>query len=177
MLVSASMGTGDRGIALAAALVDRIPDLPFTENPADPAVPPQGPDPCVLITRQEAEAVLGPLLVAPYRSRKATALVYGSGPSCSYFSGKHRALVVTPMWRMGADMFRMLGGVATVVAGKLGGTAAPDTLEGNWDQLSTGTDGTLKVLKGDKMLRLQFKSSGASLDNAVALVRVALTRF
>jgi hypothetical protein len=71
----------------------------------------------------------------------------------------------------------MLGGVATVVAGKLGGTAAPDTLEGNWDQLSTGTDGTLNVLKVDKMLRLQFKASAASFDYAITLVRSALTRF
>ena len=177
VLVSASMGASDQGMALAGAMVDRIPDLPFTSDPADPAVPPHDPDPCALITRAEAEAVLGPLVVAPYRSKKNTALVYGSGQSCSYFTGKHRVLVVTPTWRLGADLFRMLGGVNTQVAGKLGGTAAPDTLEGNWDQLATGTDGTLHVLKGDKMLSLQFKASAASYENAITLVRSALARF
>jgi hypothetical protein len=177
VMVTASMGTGDKGMDLAAAMVDRIPDLPFTEDPADPAVPPQGVDPCALITRQEAEAVLGPLLVAPYRSRKNSALVYGSGPSCAYFTGKHRALVVTPMYRLGADMFRMMGGADRLVAAKLGGTAAPDTLEGAWDQLGLGSDGTLHVLKGDKMLSLQYKASAASYDKAITLVRSALTRF
>ena len=177
VMVFGSMGTADLGLALAAAMVDRIPDLPFAEDPADPAVPPQGVDPCALITRAEAEAVMGPLRVAPYRSRKNTALVYGSGPSCSYFTGKHRALVVTPMYRLGADMFRMMGGADRLVAGKLGGTAAPDTLEGGWDQLGVGSDGTLHVLKGDKMLSLQFKASAASYENAITLVRSALTRF
>jgi hypothetical protein len=176
-MVTASMGTGDKGMALAAAMVDRIPDLPFTADPADLTAPPHDPDPCALITRQEAEAVLGPLAVAPYRSRKNTALVYGSGPSCSYFTGKHRALVVTPMYRLGADMFRMMGGADRLVEAKLGGTAAPDTLEGAWDQLGLGSDGTLHVLKGDKMLSLQFKASAANFDKAVMLVRSALTRF
>ncbi len=175
VLVSASVGTGDLGMALAGAMVDRIPDLPFTEDPADPAVAPQGPDPCALITRQEAEAVLGPLAI--YRSRKATALVYGSGPSCTYFTGKHRALVVTPTWRLGREMFSMLGGARTLVASKLGGTDAPDTLEGSWDQLATTSAGALLVLKGDKMLTIQFKSSGANLDKTIALVRAAMPRF
>ena len=177
VMVFGSMGTADQGLALAAAMVDRIPDLPFTEDPADPAVAPQGVDPCALITRAEAEAVLGPLLAAPYRSRKNTALVYGSGPSCSYFTGKHRALVVTPMYRLGADMFRMMGGADRLVEATLGGTAAPDTLEGGWDQLGLGSDGTLHVLKGDKMLSLQYKASSASYDNAITLVRSALARF
>jgi hypothetical protein len=43
---------------LAGRVRDRIPDLPFVEPDAAPAVPP-GPDPCRLLTLDEAEAVLG----------------------------------------------------------------------------------------------------------------------
>ena len=171
-----SLGGGDQGMRLASAIVDGIPDLPFTNDPGDPAVAPHDPDPCKLITRTEAEAQLGPLVVAPYRSAKGTAIAYGNGQSCSYFSGKHRALVVTPKWTHGADMFRMLGGVAAKVAEKVGSAAAPDTLEGSWDQISIGSDGTMHVLKGDKLLSLQYKSSAANYDKAVALVRTAISR-
>lgn len=177
VLLVASMGTDEKAMALAAAIVDRIPDMPFTSDPADPAAPPHDPDPCALITRAEAEAVLGPLAVAPYRSGKGTALVYGSGPSCAYFTGKHRALVVTPKYRLGAEMFRMIGGASRLVDARVGGTAAPDTLEGNWDQLGLGSDGTLHVLKGDKMLSLQYKGSGAGYQKTIELVRSALRRF
>lgn len=177
VLMITSMGMTSQAMALAGAMVDRIPDLPFAIEPADAAIPPVGPDPCGLITRSEAEAVLGPLVVAPYRSRESTALVYGSGPSCSYFTGKHRAFVVTPRWRNGPGMFHMLGTVSTVVADKVGGTAAPNTLEGNWDQLATGQGDTIHVLKGEKMLSVQYKASAASYADAIQLVRVALARF
>lgn len=177
VLMITSLDVTRQGMALAGAIVDRIPDLPFAIDPADPAIRPEGPDPCGLITRAEAEAVLGPLVVAPYRSRKSSALVYGSGPSCAYFTGKHRAIVVTPRWRNGPNMFQMLGSVSAVVAGTLGDTAAPETIEGNWDQLATGQDGTLHVLKGEKMLSVRSKASAASYANAVQLARAALARF
>lgn len=170
-------GHADEGLALAGAMLDRIPDLPFTGDSADPFTPPRAPDPCALITRAEAEGVLGPLPVAPYASRKNTALVYGGGASCAYFGAKHHALVITPMLRHGAEFFRMMGGVNAAVAPKIGGAQAPDTLEGNWDALSIGADGALHALKGDKMLTVQYKTSTTDFDGAVKLVRAAMARF
>ena len=158
-------------------MLDHVPDLPFTGDPADPSTPPRDPDPCALITRAEAEAVLGPLPVAPYASSKNSALVYGSGVSCTYYSGKHRALVVTTMLRHGAEFYRMMGGVDATVAAHLGGSQAPDTLEGNWDAISIGTDGALHALKGDKMLTMQYKTSSAGFEGAVKLASAALARF
>jgi hypothetical protein len=163
-------------LALAAAMLDGIPDVPFTGDSTDPYTPPRVPDPCALLTRKEAEAVLGPLPVAPYASSKGTALVYGAGASCAYYSGKHHALVITPMLRHGAEFFKMMGGVDAQVAAKTGGSRAPDTLEGNWDALSVGSDGALHALKGDKMLTVQYKTSSTDFDGAVKLVRAALAR-
>ena len=170
-------GRAKEGLALAGAMLDRVPDLPFTGDPADPSTPPRDPDPCALLTRAEAETVLGALTVAPYASGKNSALVYGSGASCSYYSGKHRALVVTTMLRHGAEFFRMMGGVNAMVAAHTGGAQAPDTLEGNWDALSIGADGALHALKGDKMLSMQYKTSSADFEGAVKLASAALARF
>ncbi|MDQ2768500.1 MAG: hypothetical protein M3Y30_15265, partial [Gemmatimonadota bacterium] len=63
------------------------------------------------------------------------------------------------------------------VAAHVGGTQAPDTLEGNWDALSVGADGALHALKGDKMLSMQYKTSSTDFDGAVKLARAALARF
>lgn len=169
-------GREAEGLALAGAMLDRIPDLPFTLDPANPTTAPRNPDPCALLTRTEAESVLGALPVAPYESSKNSALVYGSGASCSYYSGKHRALVVTATLRHGADLFRMMGGVNAMIDAHVGGGQAPDTLEGNWDALSIGSDGVLHALKGDKMLSFQYKTSSADFEGAVKLARIALAR-
>ncbi|MGH7469095.1 MAG: hypothetical protein ACRENP_14155, partial [Longimicrobiales bacterium] len=64
-------GVADERVdSLAAAIIDRIPDLPFREGSV--AVRNSNPDPCALLTQTEAEAILGKLVVAPYRSREST---------------------------------------------------------------------------------------------------------
>jgi hypothetical protein len=171
-----AMAMSDRALTLASAIVDSIPDLPFADDPADASVPPTGIDPCALITRQEAEAAMGPLVTAPFRSRKSSALAYGSGASCTYYTGKHRALVITPTLRHGADLFRMLGGANTMVQSKVGGASAPDTLDGPWEQTATSANGSLNLLKGDKMLSMQYKTSNANYEAAIKLARAAIPR-
>lgn len=81
------------------------------------------------------------------------------------------------MPRHGAEFFKMMGGVDATIAAKTGGTQGPDTLEGNWDAIAIGSDGALHVLKGDKMLLVQYKTSSADFDGAVKLVRAAMARF
>jgi hypothetical protein len=169
-------GKADEGKALAGAILDGIPDLPFTNDPADPNAKSQDPDPCALITRAEAEAELGPLTMAPYRSRENSAIAHGNGASCSYYTGKHRALVVNPTFDGGAMQYKMMSGVGSMVSSVLGGAKAPDTLDGPWDQISTNATGSLTLLKGDKMIEMQFKSSTADYGHAVKLARAAATK-
>ncbi|MEP7065815.1 MAG: hypothetical protein ABI889_07265 [Gemmatimonadota bacterium] len=171
-----AFGKSDEGKALAGAILDGIPDLPFANDPADPNAASEEPDPCSLITRAEAEAVLGPLTTAPYRSRENSAIAHGNGSSCSYYTGKHRALVVNPSYDGGEMKYKMMAGVGNMVSGVLGGAKAPDTLDGPWDQISTGTTGALTFLKGDKLVEIQYKSSTADYDKAVKLARVAAGR-
>lgn len=171
-----AFGQDDQGKALAAAVLDSIPDLPFTNDPADPTAKSEDPDPCSLITRAEAEKELGPLTMAPFRARENSAIAHGNGSSCVYYTGKHRALVVTPTYRGGGMKYKMMAGVGNLVSGVMGGAKAPDTLDGPWDQISTGAMGALTMLKGDKMIEMQFKSSPADYAQAVNLARAAATR-
>jgi hypothetical protein len=169
-------GEGDKGMKMADAIMDKIADVPFAQDPKDLTVPASDPDPCSLITRQEAEAVLGPLTMAPYRSRESSALAHANGASCSYLTGKHRALVVTPTYSNGAMQYKMMAGVGNMVSSVLGGAKAPDTLEGKWDQISTSPTSSLVFLKGDKMVDMQFKSSSTDYDGAVKLAHSAAGR-
>jgi hypothetical protein len=181
----------DKARQLAAAARDRMADRPFA-NPVDPFLdslrkaggspvepPPQGPDPCALLTRAEAEAVLGPLAVPPYRSAGDSPLWDAHGESCSYFTGNgHRALTIRPTWSQGQMTFRMAAGVGAVAANATGvdGGMAADTLEGPWDDVMQDMHGMLRFLKGDRMLEVTWVSSNADRAGALRLAATAVGR-
>ena len=85
--------------ALAGAVRDRVPEGPFadpsSESPANPG-PHRESDPCALLTREEAETVLGPLVVPPYRSDETSPYHGPAGPTCVYQTARHRAFRLTP---------------------------------------------------------------------------------
>ena len=181
----------DKARQLAAAARDKMADRPFA-NPVDPMLdslrrmgglpdegPPQGPDPCALLTRAEAEAVLGPLVVPPYRSAGNSPLWDPHGESCSYFTGNgHRALTIMPVWSQGQMTFRMAAGMGSVAANATGldeGLAA-DTLEGPWDDVMQDMQGMLRFLKGDRLLEVTWVSSGADKAGALRLAATAVGR-
>jgi hypothetical protein len=180
-------------IALAERVRDRIPDLPFAFQPdpmleelrrmegGRPEPPPSGPDPCGLLTRAEAEAVLGELIVEPYRSSGNTPLADPSGGSCTYFTAHHRALILMPHWDSGKMFFGMakgLGGTVAAALPELGpNRESADTLDGPWDEAGgSGTTGDLYFLKGDRMLELTYLTSSTGADGAVRLARLAVER-
>jgi hypothetical protein len=174
--------------ALATAVLDRLPDRPFT-LPPDPdlaalaALRPDtrkaqstSPDPCTLLTRAEAEAVLGPLSVAPYRSAKDSALATPQGESCSYFTTRHRALVITPEYSGGKMLFEMVRGVSGIAGTALGKPEGAPGSTGPWEKVSGDTSGALNFLKGDRMLTVHYRLSGAEKDGALRLAAEAVTR-
>ncbi|HET7602968.1 MAG TPA: hypothetical protein VFK36_08125 [Gemmatimonadales bacterium] len=181
----------DRTRQLAAAARDKMADRPFA-NPVDPFLdslrkargrpanpPPQGPDPCALLTRAEAEAVLGPLTVPPYRSAGDSPLWDPSGQSCSYFTGNgHRALTIMPTWSQGQMTFKMATGVGGVVASASGVDAgmAADTLDGPWDDVMQDMHGILRFLKGDRMLDVMWVTSSTDRAGALRLAAAAVGR-
>lgn len=165
---------GERVDSLAAAIVDRIPDLPFGDRNA--AAHDSRADPCALLTRAEAEAVLGKLVVAPYRSRKSTPFANGNGTSCSFYTARHHVLVLTPTRHDGRVVFQAVSGMTQNINGQLALSAADDTLDGPWDQTALSMDGTLYLLKGDQMLEMRYRTSSTDLTGALRLAAAALAR-
>jgi len=180
---------GDRIRRLAARVRDQVADRPFAD-PGDPELAavmaeagdspeplPSTPDPCALLTRAEAEAVLGKLAVPPYRSTGSSPLWQAGGDGCSYFTGNHRVLSIKPTLANGRSLFRLAVATGRVAANATGvETAASDTLDGPWDDVMQGADGTLRVLKGDRMLEVVWQTSAVDQAGAVRLAAYAAQR-
>lgn len=164
---------------LAALARDRIPDLPFaSERGAAGAGTSGDPDPCGLLTGSEAEAVLGKLVVPPYRSQEDTPLAEPGGKSCAYFTAGHHALVLTPTWEYGGtvvEAIRGVGGLMSGVAPELRDEAA-DTLDGPWEEAGSDLTGGLYFLKGERVLLVHHLASSTDYDGAVRLARTAMER-
>jgi hypothetical protein len=175
--VHAAEVSHEQALAIANRIRDAIPDLPFpSEGPGNVA----GPDPCVLLAAPEVEAVLGKLVVPPYRSDEETPLAMAQGKSCSYFTAGHHALVLTPTWEYGGtafDAMRGVGGIIERVAPELHDGAA-DTLDtGPWeDAAGDPATGQLYFLKGDRLIELGYFVSSTGFDGAVRLARIAVGR-
>lgn len=161
--------------ALATRVRDRIPDLPFVDPRASSRVRP-GRDPCSVLSRGDAEAVLGKLVVAPYRVREGGALAHPGGGSCAYYTGRHRALVLTPHFVGGEDEMRFVRGRGGLGAVGLVDREAEgaDTLEGPWDAAAIGIEGELAMIKGERMLKLAYLTSSTDLAGAIRLAGPAL---
>ena len=137
----------------------------------------KNPDPCTLVTRAEAEAVLGALVAEPYRSKADTAVADPAGAGCAYATAGGKVLLLTPEWTYGAmtlDAERLIGGLVRQVA-DLPGVAA-DTLEGEWDDVVVGMKGELLMRKGARALMIDYTGSSTDASGAIRLSGPALTR-
>lgn len=176
VMVRAAEVTREQTIALANRIRGKIADLPF---PSDRRGVPPNPDPCVLVTVQEAEAVLGKLVVPPYRSDEGTPLAIENGKSCSYLTAGHHALVLTPTWEYGGMAYdaTKLGGIVEKIAPALHNDAA-DTLDtGPWEEAGANpATGELYFLKGERFLEVGYLSSATDMNGAVRLASIALGR-
>ena len=168
----------DTVAALAGRVRDRVPDRPFAQPGADPsASPPPGQDPCGVLTASEAEAVLGKLVVPPYRTRDGSPLADPTGKSCAYFTAGHHVLVLTPEWeygRLNLKTERMAGNLVEQVA-TLSDIVA-DTVEGPWDDAAIGLAGDLVLVKGGRSLSIAYLMSSTDVAGAVRLAGPALER-
>jgi hypothetical protein len=160
----------------ASLVRDRLPDLPFVAPGADANKAGPTPDPCVLLTRAEAEAVLGPLLVEPFRANEGSPLADGEGPSCAYYTRGHRVLWLNPSRFAGKELFSMMGGASRLIRSTVGGADAGDALDGPWDQAAEASTGALIFLKGDQMLEVGYRTSSTDVAGAAQLARAAVAR-
>jgi hypothetical protein len=168
----------DTVIAIASRVRDRIPDGPIVHPAADRSgQPPPGQDPCSVLTREEAEAVLGRLIVGPFRTKDRTPLADPAGKSCAYLTPGHRVLVLTPTWEYGhieLNAARMVGGIVRQVADLPG--VEGDTLEGPWDEAVVDLEGELLLRKGAHALGIRYQVSSTDAAGAIRLAKPALER-
>jgi hypothetical protein len=173
---------GDTVVAIASRVRDRIPDGPILHPAADrsgQAAP--GRDPCGVLTREEAEPVLGKLLVAPFRTRERTPLADPAGKSCAYLTAGHRVLLLTPTWEYGGmelKTARMAGGMVGQImqpVADLRGIEG-DTLEGPWDDAVVDFEGELLLLKGAHAVGIRYRASSTDIAGAIRLAGPALKR-
>lgn len=160
--------------AIAALVRDRIPDVPISNGDSGGAAPPD--DPCALLTRAEAEAVLGKLLVGPYPSGATSPLADPSGTACTYYTAGHHAFVITPTRSDGKTLFGMARGGSGLIRSAAGGADKGDVLDGPWDDATEGAAGTVYFLKGDAMLEVAYKTSSTDLAGAAKLAASAVGR-
>jgi len=161
---------------LTARVRDRIPDLPFAAT-SDPYEEPS-PDPCTVLTREEAESVLGKLVVAPYRSVDDGPLAAPNGRTCAYFTARHRALIVKPIWSDGKSELaatRGVGGLMSIVVNDSEAQSA-DTIEGAWDETAVSVDGRLMLRKGDRAVEIEYETSSTDKAGALRLGKIMIER-
>lgn len=162
---------------LAALVRDRVPDLPFAvTNPYQVIQLGAQGDPCSLLSRAEAEEVLGPLSTEPYRSSfYFPPLAHGEGHACAYFTPGHHVFVIAPEWTDGQQSFKIDQGIGGLV-----GMVLPKdemvVFKGPWDAAQSSMSGALQFLKGDRLLEVHYRTSRATRNDAVKLAAIAMTR-
>jgi hypothetical protein len=170
----------EKKAALAARIRDRTADLPFTYPYAvpDPTQLPPGADPCSLLKPNEAEAVLGKLLVPPYRAWDGGPYASADGSSCAYYTAGHHVLILKPQWTGGKQTVAELRAADDLLysIARDPDAETADTLDGPWDDVTTSLDGRLGFLMGDRFLHVAYLTSSTNAAGAATLARIALGR-
>lgn len=161
--------------ALATRVRDRLPDLPFPATNPYQIIDIEEKHPCSLLTREEAEAVLGPLVVEPYRSSSEwPPLAHAKGHACAYFTAGHHVFVVAPTWTGGEESFAIEKGIGGLVGAVLPKDKV--VIKGPWDKAQIGMTGELQFLKGDRLLTIHYATSSTDRRGAVKLAAQAMPR-
>jgi hypothetical protein len=156
---------------IMAIMRDKLPDYPGGAQ-GEGSVPPDGEDPCSLVTRDEAESVLGKLVVKPYRSRELSGLVDETGTGCSYYTKNHHVLSLRPWWSHGRRVFDVSSLTRSVSIGEdpdVRALTAWDTVRANeiWDSY---------FLKGDRLLAVSGATSSVSYYEMLKIASIAMKK-
>ncbi len=125
-------------------------------------------DPCILVSRADAEKYLGPLRADPWTDI--------DGETCVYDAATGRSIRIDVSYtggKMAMGMMKTVGGLTNQVLVDESGKA--DTLDGDWDKVRWQY-GTLDALKGDVMVGVNVQASQAGPAGAAELANIALKR-
>jgi hypothetical protein len=132
-------------------------------------------DPCALLSRAEAEQVLGPLRHDPYRV-DSDGSPSADGSACRFETAPGRHLVMDVTFDGARIGMRVIGLGAQLTSPVFGSDSAKiAALQGTWDEARL-LPGHLMARKGDAMVDLDYEGSGAGLGGAAKLASQALLR-
>ena len=146
---------------------DSIPDVPF--QAVGPGSKADG-DPCSLVTREEAESVLGKLQAAPYESRELSPLGDKGGTGCSYYTKNHHVLSIRPWWSNGRAVFNVSGLTNALDTGIF------DKYAGEWDKIGANAIDAVYFLKSDRLLAVSWRMSSTDEAGATKLASIAMKK-
>jgi hypothetical protein len=118
-------------------------------------------DPCILVGRTDAEAILGPLASNPFRA-DARRAPDPAGPSCLYRAANGQSISLTPTYGGGALALQSLGDTVEPRPGAVRSLWLPP--------------GRLVALVDDVLLDVDVVNSTAGPRGAVRLARIAVRR-
>jgi hypothetical protein len=127
-------------------------------------------EPCSLVTRQEAEAVLGKLVTRPFESLDLYPLAEKNGSGCSYYTTNHHVLSIRPWRRNGKMIFNVSSLIGKVDSGIVNQYAS------EWDRVGANAIDALYVLKGDKLLAVSWRMSSTDQAGAAKIASIAMKR-
>ncbi len=166
--------TDDMLARLAARARDAVPDHPFvpsTGNHVRLAAASRGPDSCTLLTRGEAEEVLGPRTLPPYRTAEGSPYPDPSGSSCAYRTRAHRVLSLTPHWSGGEMETQLAHGTGGLMSAVMPGFSpeTADTIEGPWEEALPDPSGSLLFRSGDRAFEIAYLTSSIGAQGQCVL--------
>lgn len=143
------------------------------------------PDPCALLSANEAEVYVGVLVSPPYRATD-DGVASVRGEECMYRGTDGRQVTVNRM-RGGGETGRILNDVPNMVGGALGKAGAGGmestthrvmaSITGPWDQATWIPGGTLMVTKGDAVASIDVSAASGNKDDAIAIAKQVVPRF
>ena len=152
----------------------------------------EGGDPCSLLEQKEVEAVTGPLAGPPYRSReeKDDPEPAAGGDSCVYEMPDFRYIRMSVIWKDGAAMFKLIGTPARIFSNVNGKAETAETaknaakklltngveIAGEWDEASSVGCCMIYALRGDSMVRFDYRAWRSDAKGAANILNKALVR-
>jgi hypothetical protein len=133
-------------------------------------------DPCILVSRADAEKYLGPLAGDPYRVRGDREPA-ADGSACLYRGASGQSVKIEPTYNGGQMSMKMLGMTGRLTSQVfVDESGQADTLEGDWDDIRIDF-GSVHALKGDVMIEVDATGSPSTgVVGSAALADIALKR-
>lgn len=175
LLIAALLACSKEQQAQLAQLADSLRNSSGSSSESSGSV---GEDPCTLVSRAEAEQILGPMRHDPYRVSGPNREPAPGGSYCYYESRNGRRVVMDVDWKDGIQEMKVLGMMGRLVEQAIPtDTGQADTLEGRWDELRMLPGDNLYARKGDQLVSIDYNGSGIGLIGAAQWVHIALGRF